>query len=326
MPADMIMQPYLPVGKVIHATALGLEVSENILTTDNENNIVSHEYKDILATEEDLEKIKNPVISYDHDKTMRNYEKIGSILGDIMPVRLTGVSYLGVVTWDDIARYRGVTNLLIDLAERPEFMHKIVRKLTDAKISYMEQIEALGLFDSDPYSLHCTPIHTSQLPSEDYEGGKVTLKDIWGRGTAQIFASVSKQMHYEFDIEYMKETIGRCGLSYYGCCEPLDKKIDILEKLPNLRKISITPWADVRVAAEGINTKYVLSAKPNPATVSESILDKENLRKEIKEILSACKEYGCSFDIVLKDISTCHKRPQNIFEWEQTVMELVKSF
>jgi len=326
MPADMIMQPYLPVQRVIHTKDLGLEVSESILATDNESSIVSHDYKDILSTEEDLEKIKDPVVIYDHEKTMKNYEKIGDILGDIIPVKLTGIPYLGVVTWDDIARYRGVTNLLIDLAERPEFMHMIVRKLTDAKISYMEQIEALGLFDNDPYPLHCTPIHTSQLPSGDYMGERITLKDIWGRGTAQIFASVSKQMHYEFDIEYMKETIGRCGLSYYGCCEPLDKKIDILEKLPNLRKISITPWADVRAAAEGINTKYVLSSKPNPATVSESILDKDNLRKEIKAILSACKEHGCSCDIVLKDISTCHRRPENIFEWEKTVMELIKCF
>ncbi len=133
-------------------------------------------------------------------------------------------------------------------------------------------------------------------------------------------------MHDEFDIEYMKKTVGQCGLVYYGCCEPLDKKIDIVEKIPNLRKISITPWADVQIAAEAINTKYVLSAKPNPAFVSEPILDEENLKKELNNILDACKKNNCSCDIVLKDISTCHKRPENIFNWEKVAMDMVKNY
>jgi len=133
-------------------------------------------------------------------------------------------------------------------------------------------------------------------------------------------------MHDEFDIRYMIETIGQCGLSYYGCCEPLDKKMDIVEKIPNLRKVSVTPWADVNVAAEAIDGRFVLSAKPNPASVAVPKLDKENLRKEIGRILDACKRNNCSCDIVLKDISTCCHRPENIFEWEQVVMEMVRNY
>lgn len=164
------------------------------------------------------------------------------------------------------------------------------------------------------------------MPSEDFDGVKFTRKDVWGRGAAQIFAHVSKQMHYEFDIEYMKKTVGQCGLVYYGCCEPLDQKIDIIEKIPNLRKISITPWADIQIAAESINKKYVLSAKPNPAAVAGPVLDEENIRKELGSILDACKRNGCSCDIVLKDISTCRGRPENIFRWEKIAMEMVKNY
>jgi hypothetical protein len=40
-----------------------------------------------------------------------------------------------------------------------------------------------------------------------------------------------------------------CGLNYYGCCEPLHNKMDILAKVPRLRKISISPWCDVARAA-----------------------------------------------------------------------------
>lgn len=326
MPADMIVPPFIPVRKVTHSTAIGISVEEEIIATDEKNHIVSHKFTDILKTEEDLDKLQIPVITYDRDETLRRYHLVGEILGDILPVKLTGMDAFYSSPWDEIARYRGVTNLLMDLADRPEFMHSIVQKMTDIKLSELEQYEALGLFDSNPYSLHCTPVHTSDLPGKGFDGGRLTRKNIWGRGAAQIFASVSKAMHEEFDILYMIQTIGQCGLAYYGCCEPLDKKIDIVEKIPNLRKISITPWANVNVAAEAIGNKYVLSSKPNPSSVAVSLLDKENLKKEIGTILNACSKNNCSCDIVLKDISSCCKRPENIFEWEQIVMDMVKNY
>lgn len=326
MPADMIVPHYVPIRKVIHSTGIGIRIEEETLATDMENHIVSHKFSDVLQNEEDLEKVHQPVITYDGAETERRYQLAGDILGDILPVKLTGVDAFFFSPWDDISFYRGVTNLLMDLADRPEFMHKIVQKLTEVKLSELEQYEALELLESTPYVLHCTPVLASDLPGKHFDGVKLTRKNIWGRGAAQIFASVSKTMHEEFDIEYMKNTIGQCGLAYYGCCEPLDKKIDIVEKIPNLRKISITPWANVDVAAEAIGRKYVLSSKPNPSAVSVSMLDKEALREEIGRILDACRRNGCSCDIVLKDISSCCKRPENIFEWEQVVMEMVRNY
>jgi hypothetical protein len=326
IPADMIVTPFVPVQKVMHSSGNGISIEEEILETDKENPIVSHKFNDVLATEEDLAKLRTPVITYDKEETMRRFNQVGEILGDILPVRLSGVGYFAFGPWDEVSRYRGVTNLLMDLVERPEFMHRIMRKLTDISLSYLDQLEDLDLLDNNAYSLHCTPIHTDDLPGKGFNDEKVTRKDIWGRGVAQIFGSVSKQMHDEFDITYMIEVLGRCGLVYYGCCEPLDRKIDIVSKIPNLRKISITPWADVNVAAEAIGDRYVLSSKPNPSSVAVPVLDKDNLRKEIGTILDACRRNNCSCDIVLKDISTCHNRPENIFEWEQTVMEMVRNY
>ena len=142
---------------------------------------------------------------------------------------------------------------------------------------------------------------------------------------AQIFASVSKAMHEEFDIAYMKEVMEPFGLVYYGCCEPLDKKIDLVEQLPHLRKISITPWADIDNAAEVIGNRYVIANKPNPAAVSGK-LDEDALRKEIGRILAACKRNGCSFDMVLKDISSAGYDVNNLIRWEQIVMEMVRNY
>jgi hypothetical protein len=326
LPADMIIAPYIPVHKVIRHTGTGIQVHERTISQTGRDTIRAHEYHDQIATEADLEKIHNNVVTYDRDETMRRCQLLADAVGDILPVRLKGVEYASTGTWDLIAMYRGVSNLLIDLAERPEFMHRVVRKLHDASWDTIRQIEEQGLFDNDPHSLHCTPILASDLPGADFDGEHVKLRNVWGRAVAQIFASVSGPMHEEFDIAYIAEPMSRCGLVYYGCCEPLDRKMDIVKKIPNLRKISITPWADVNVAAEAIGRSYVLSSKPNPASVAAGRLDPDALRKEIGTILDACKRNSCPCDLVLKDISTCNNRPENIFEWERIVMEMVQDY
>ncbi|WP_010168672.1 hypothetical protein [Candidatus Epulonipiscium viviparus] len=175
-------------------------------------------------------------------------------------------------------------------------------------------------------AIHTSP-YTDDLPAKDYVPGEpLKRKDVWGRGAAQIFGSVGKDMHDEYDIEFMKRTVGKCGLVYYGCCEPLDKKVDIVEKIPNLRKISITPWADVENAAEVIGKKYVIASKPNPANVATAVLDKDLIKAELGKILDACNKNSCNVEITLKDISTCNYSLQTLRDWEQIVMDMVKNY
>lgn len=322
-PADMILEPFIPVYKVMHSTGIGVEIHDDLINTNDGQGISAHWYHDQLATPEDVEKIHLPVITYDKEETMRRYTKIAEALGDIIPVKITGH---GCYTspWDNISMYRGVNNLLVDLIDEPEHSHNIVSKIFACEESRLQQMEDLDLFELNQYSLHCTAAFCSDL-GKDYDGGKVLAKHIWGRGMAQIFASVGKDMHEEFDIDYMKKLLGKFGLAYYGCCEPLDTKMDIVEKIPNLRKVSITPWANVDVAAEAINTKYVLANKPNPAAVTVP-LDEDALRKEIGRTLAAVKRNNCSCDIVLKDISSAGNDVKNMIRWEQIVMEMVKDY
>ena len=108
-----------------------------------------------------------------------------------------------------------------------------------------------------------------------------------------------------------------------SCHEPLDKKIDIVEKLPHLRKIGVTPWVDMDAATEIIGKKYMVANRPNPAS---GVLDEDVLRKEIGRTIAACKRNGCSCDIVLKDISSASYRLENLVRWEQIAMELVNNW
>ena len=137
---DMIATPYIPVCKIINDSGYGLCVNENVVSTDDGNNIVSHEYFDQLESEEDVLKLKLPVISYDEAATLSRFNRLGELIGDIIDIKITGInSYIS--TWDKISQLCGVTPLLIDLAERPDHSHRIVSKFTDIYLEYIRQYE-----------------------------------------------------------------------------------------------------------------------------------------------------------------------------------------
>ncbi len=317
MRADMAVEPYFPVYKQIHTTGIGLDRLEN----EHDASAQSFTFVDQLQTEEDLEKLHRETITYDEAATLQAFHRTCEALGDVLPVRLKGqpTSYsLGCKTMDDIVNLRGLENLFMDLVERPEFMHALIGKMTDIWLDKVRQYNELGLFDGDAYILHGTSALTNDLHPDQTH---VTSKDVWGRGLAQIFASVSPEMHDEFDAQYMVRAMEPFGLVYYGCCEPLDQKIHILKKIPHLRKISITPWANIDHAAEIMQDQYVVASKPNPSALAVATLDEDSVRKELRRIVDACKRNGCSCDIVLKDITTVRNRPQNLFRWCEIAME-----
>ena len=110
-PGDMLVKPYFPVEKVIHTTGIGVEVHEEIRATDAANNIVSHRYENQFDSIEDVEKLHNPVITYDAEASRRLYEKISAAIGDILPVKLVGEASgygLGHKAWDIISIERAL--------------------------------------------------------------------------------------------------------------------------------------------------------------------------------------------------------------------------
>ena len=327
MPADLALPDYIGVEKVIYSTGIGVEVEEERLGKNN-GGISSHKYHNIFR-EKGLEMLHDPVITYDEKETLRRFMKIAEAVGDILPVKITGqpTGYdLGCKTWDTIAMLMGAEDLLIGLAEEPAFMHQLVQRLTDIFLHTVKQYEEQNLIDMEPLYCHSASASASGMgkAAGDYEHNN--LKKVWGRGLAQILAAVSPAMHDEFDIQYMIKAMEPFGYVYYGCCEPLDRKIDILEQIPNLRKISITPWADINTAAERIGSRYVISCKPNPAQLSLGKLNRDAVYKELAGILSACRKNNCSFELVLKDISTVNGKPECLFEWERIAMEVAEGY
>jgi hypothetical protein len=322
--ADMVVEDAFYIRKVYTDSGIGVNIKEETASNDNANTIVSHHYEDQLDTEEKVDALKLPIIQAHPETDRKNIEIVSEIFDGIIPVKLRGHEMF-YAPWDDIGQMRGVEACLFDMIDNPILIHKTIKKFTDILVSKYTQMDDQGLMDFNIPSLHCTPPYTDDLPAKDYDGGRVRLKDIWFRGMAQLFSSASPAMHEEFDLQYMRPFMETCGLSYYGCCEPLDKIIPYLKKIPNLRKIGVSPWADVRSCAEQVGRDYVIARKPNPAHVS-GVLNTETVKKEITETVEACIGNKCSYEFVLKDISTVGYKPQNLIEWVKITMDVINRY
>ena len=319
--ADMVMEPYFPISKAYAVSSMGIDVQEHQLSVDDKNHIVSHRYIDQLDTMEKIKILKEPVVTADKDLDAKRMDWAHDVLSDILPVKLQG-NYYYHAPWDKIPRYRGVMPVMMDLIDRPELLHATMQKFSDYGLSVMKQMEALQLLEGQVQSLHCTPGYVSGLDPED---GPVKLKNMWFRTMAQMFSEISPDMLDEFEIQYMKPLAAECGLTYYGCCEPLDNKIYLLKSIPNLRKVGVPTRSNQEACAEQIGGSYVYAYKPNPAFVSGTF-EPEPVRDEVIRVIETCQKNGCAYEFVLKDISTVGYKPQNLIDWVNVVMETVDRY
>jgi hypothetical protein len=327
MPGDMVVDDYIACPKVIHSTGFGISEDVDIARTDDANTVVSRHFHRQIVEPEDIAKIEVPVITYDEDETMRRYQALTDAVGDILPVRLTGIKGSWFAPWDELIRWWGVEEAMMDLVLRPGMVNEVMSHLVDAYLCMLDQWVDLNLLTRNDDNTRIGSGaygYTGQLPSADYDPDYPLPKDLWGCATAQIFVSVSPEMHWEFALQHEMRWLERWGLTYYGCCEPLDVKMGIMRRIPNLRKISMSHWIDVDRAVQEVGTGYVFSRKPTPALLAEDGWRPSLARQQLRAFLE--KARGLHIEIIMKDISTVRYHPQRLWEWERIAMELAEEF
>jgi len=326
MPCNMVVDSVWYSPFILENSGFGVEINADVLETNAESTIASRHFHDVIQSEDDIEKIVPPVIKHNEKRTEDFLQLHKTIFDGLMPVEKRGCTGFWFAPWDDIAMLKGAQSLLLNLALEPEFMKKLIGRLLYCYLESIRQFDTLNLLARNDINVRIGSGgygYVNELPGDAYEPSHVKTTNMWGSATPQIFASVSPEMHEEFGVNFEKEWLNRFGLSYYGCCEPLDGKIDVLSKIENLRKISISPWANVENAAEKMRGKYVVSLKPSPSVFVGNSFDSNAVREDIKGKLKALK--GCCVEIILKDISTVAHKPQNLWEWAKITQEVIDS-
>jgi hypothetical protein len=181
-------------------------------------------------------------------------------------------------------------------------VHRLVEKMVDAWLQRLDKYEKLGLLRDSPMRL-------------------------WGVGAAQVFAAVSPAMHEEFALKHEKRWYERWGFNYYGCCEPLHHKVEVLRRnIPRLRRISMSPFIDFDKAVENVGDEFIFAWKPNPAVLAESSWNPEAVRRDIEEKLRKARRFNCVMEIHMKDISTVRYQPQRLWEWARIAASAAEKY
>jgi len=142
-------------------------------------------------------------------------------------------------------------------------------------------------------------------------------------GLAQMLSTVSPAMFEEFEIDMCMPIFRRFGLVYYGCCDPLDRKMKQVRRIPNLRKVSMSPWVNEDRGAAEIGGDFVYSRKPNPALLAKDSFYPDQVREDLLATRNACAKHGCPLEFILKDISTVRYEPERLAEWARIAMQVV---
>jgi hypothetical protein len=309
------------VPKAIHVSGWGIEAE----WTDSPDAFGARRFKPVIHSPGDLQALRMPVVSHDEAETERRLSIAQEALGDIFEVVLTGRAQIGFHMMNTYTSWRGLEETMIDMHEQPAMLHDAMAFLTEGHEGILRQMveqELLSLNNNDTYHSSGGKGWTAKLPAAGYDGVRVRPRDMWASSESQEMAQVSPEMHREFALEYERKLLAPFARNGYGCCEDLTRKLEDVLTLPNIWRISISPWADVQACAAKLRGKYIFSWKPNPAHLVGRF-DEQAIKAYLMRTVGACKENGCHLEIILKDTHTCEDHAERFDRWAKLAQEAI---
>jgi hypothetical protein len=287
----------------------------------------SYRWDPPVKRDEDLDKLHVRSIEIDRPETDRQLELAHAAFGDLLPARAHGRLWFSVGLTQSLIELRGLEQAMLDMYERPAFLHRLMALLRDDMANVLETLEREGVLtlnsqpmDTDDFLGSGGVGYTDELPAAGFEG-HVRLQDMWGLGESQEFAGVGPGLFHEFALQYQLPLLNRFGLACYGCCEPLDGKLDLLLRhIPRLRRVSISAWGDRAVAAEKLGGRSIFSWKPAPSLLSGPRVDWAEVERVTRETIAIAR--GCPLEIIMKTTETfCHE-PGRLTRWSEITSAL----
>ena len=125
---------------------------------------------------------------------------------------------------------------------------------------------------------------------------------------------MSPAMYQEFFLPYIARVARQFGLVYYGCCEPVHDRLELIkDAMPNLRSVSVSAWSHFGKVAESLGRQYVFSRKPNPAFMSGPNLDWDLVETDLRKTYAAARD--CNLELLFRDIYTIDGDRPRLAKW-----------
>lgn len=313
---DHVVEPWLNINWFFFESDYGVQVAKH--RGDNQERLGSYTWEPpIQDLDKDFSKLHPRYFSVDREGTQEFKQVLDKVFAGVLPVRIRGSFYwtLGM-TWKAIDLV-GLDRLMLAMYDNPTGVHRLMAFLRDdhqAMLNWLEEEQLYSLNNEDDYVGSGTVGYTDELPQPGWQPDEpVRARDLWALSESQETVGVSPKMFEEFIFPYQLPVISRFGLSYYGCCEPVDKRWHLLKLIPNLRRLSVSPWSDQQKMAQNLGRNYIYCRKSHPGLVSTSDWDEERIKDDLRTTLKAAQ--GCNLEIVMKDVHTVASQPWRLQRW-----------
>lgn len=313
---DRVIEPYFDVAHVYTTTGWGLETP-----TVGGAHGGAYRWASPVQGLADLTRLHVPRLEVDEAATARLLTLAHDLFDGYLTVRLRTKWWWSLgLTWN-LAALRGLQQLMLDMIDQPELVHGMMAILRDGALSVLDSLAARNLLSPNHAGDYVGSGGfgwTTALPQPDF-AGQVRPGDLWGFAESQETVGISPAMFEEFVFPYQLPILARFGLNCYGCCEPLDKRWHIVQRLPRLRRVSVSPWANRAFMAEHLGADYLFSMKPTPADLAMPTFDEARIRHQLRADLATARD--CRVEVIMKDNHTIANDPQRVIRWVQIARE-----
>jgi hypothetical protein len=317
---DAVLEREWKVHKAIQISGWGLE-GKRIPSTEVRG---AWKFDPVITQASDLNNIIFPEVTLDEKETNLRFDEAQDLFGDILDVRLRGVEHISYHLMNQYTSWRGLEEAMVDMLVQPQMVHDAMTLLVEGHRRILQQFvdqNLLSLNNDSTYHSSGGNGYTNELPSPGYDSRRIRPNDMWASAESQELAQVGPKQHAEFALPYEKRLLSPFGLTGYGCCEDLTRKLDDVLTLPKLRRISISPFANVDVCAAKLQNRYIFSWKPQPAHLVGDF-DENMIRDYINHTIEVAQNNNCVLEMILKDTHTCEHHPERFDRWTQIAREV----
>jgi len=322
---DHVVEPVMCVNWRTQSTGYGVApVTHTSATADGRLGARNWEppIKDISH---DFDKLHPRTFTVDRDATLARKAWLEKLFGDMLEIRVEGsIGWTQGLTWTAIDLI-GLESLMMFMYDDPAGLHRLMAFLRDDHIAFHDWMQAEGLLslnNLNHYTGSGSIGYTHDLPQPDFRPGQpVRIRDLWCLCESQETVGVGPEQFAEFIFPYQAAVAEHFGKCYYGCCEPVHSRWHVIKQLPNLARVSVSPWCDQEFMAKAMGNRYGFSRKPNPSMISTEKFDEDFIRADIDETLAITKAHGCPVELAMKDVHTLNNELGRLARWVQLARE-----
>ncbi|MHB8279134.1 MAG: uroporphyrinogen decarboxylase family protein [Candidatus Humimicrobiaceae bacterium] len=171
------------------------------------------------------------------------YNQYNEILGGRLPVDISAW-YRG--PWSVAQHIRGFGNLMLDLNDDPDFVHRLLRTIILSRMKYtLDRCRFFGIkVEKNAESLYVNGVvmFISSLSNDEINS-----------------LTVSPKVYTEFIFPYEKQLADFYGgIGYYHSCGDLTHLLPYIKELPGLEVFHVGPWTNLKKARDIMGKDVIL--------------------------------------------------------------------